>query len=241
MLTDAQLEKECRERGLAPNGGRNGQLRALAMHQAEKAPAASAAGGGKGAATMPVNLQALPLDALMAVCASHGLRVAADSSKDEVIAMLEEHAGVLAPDEAKAIRDETRREAEEDDDEGEGSADDEEQQSDGDDVDGSAADDGAPRPAKRTKGKARKPTPKAAMPTAAGEQAEENAAKNGADAANLAGADEGADKVDYKAALKATAMAAKAKAAKAAGADEGAEKADYMAALKATAKAAKAK
>ena len=89
MLTDAQLQKQCGEKGIAVEG-RHRQLEALA----EKL--ATDEGVEVDDESMPTNLHACGLDELKQLCAAHRITAPRGSSSSELIALLESRDGRLA-------------------------------------------------------------------------------------------------------------------------------------------------
>ena len=134
MLTDKQLQQECKAKGLLADSGREENLSRLAASAAE----ASGEQGGDSSGSIPLALQGLSVEALRSVCAAHGLNAPADAAKDDIIDLLEARNGKLPAIDVSKEAAEAEEEEEEawkgggkDDDEEEG----EEEEEDGE-VDG---------------------------------------------------------------------------------------------------------
>lgn len=109
LLTDKQLEKQCAERGISLDGGRDDKLGRLshALRSDEAAAAASGAGQPRlTEAPVPDNLHALSLAQLSSVCAARGIAVPPSSGTEELIELIEAHTGAHGDDAgaAEALR-----------------------------------------------------------------------------------------------------------------------------------------
>ena len=108
LLTDKQLEKQCAERGVSLDGGRDDKLGRLseALRSDE---AAAGSGGGRARLTeaaVPDNLHTLSLAQLSSVCAARGIAVPPGSGTEELIELVEAHTGAHGDDAgaAQALR-----------------------------------------------------------------------------------------------------------------------------------------